>query len=482
MKTVIVGGGLTGVQLARRLINEKNDVVIIENNEETARHLTNRLNCAVLNADGNSLETLEKAGIQKADALVCVSSSDEVNMITCSLADAVYPNVLKIARVRNYAYYVNTAAASASHASQISAHHRPLYGIDFMVHPDVEAASSILKAIEHGASTEVIAFENTSFELCRITVEEGSRIEGKLVKDVRALTEKPFSVCYVESTSSAVLADGFTPINAGDKIGILTERANIAEMLDLCGSKAQALKKIALVGIDQIGTIVADSLLQKNNTLNNRFSHFFGAKNRRAKTFVIIDSNEKKAKNASERYDLEASVFNADITDESFIQEEGLNAFDLAICATTNYELNIVASAYLKSLGVDRTIAVVAGSAYENIAKNIGVDVPVPIRDAVADSIIGHLKGESVTGIHTVSGGNFETIECKIESSSKVCGKNLIQISRKGEFLVLIVKKAAEENYKIPVGKTVLEEGDRVLLITSAAANQKTINYFGKRQ
>ena len=126
MKTVIVGGGLTGVQLARRLINEKNDVVIIENNEETARHLTNRLNCAVLNADGNSLETLEKAGIQKADALVCVSSSDEVNMITCSLADAVYPNVLKIARVRNYAYYVNTAAASASHASQIRAHHRPL--------------------------------------------------------------------------------------------------------------------------------------------------------------------------------------------------------------------------------------------------------------------------------------------------------------------------------------------------------------------
>ena len=469
MKTVIVGGGLTGMQLARRLINERNDVVIIENNEETARHLANRLNCAVLSADGNNLATLEKAGIQSADALVCVTSSAEVNMITCSLADAVYPTVLKIARVRNYAYYVNTTQASISHSASKNANHRPIYGIDCMVHPDVEAANSILKAIEHGASTEVIAFENTTYELCRLTVENGSAMEGKLVKDVRALTDKPFSVCYVESAENAILADGFTPLKAGDKIGILTERANISTMLDLCGSKAQALKKIALVGAGQIGTLVANALL-------------FDKKKKKAKSFFIIDSDEKKAKTASDKFGREANIFNADITDESFIQEEGINTFDLAICATTNYELNMVSSAYLKSLGVERTIAVVAGSAYENIAKNIGVDIPVPIRDAVADSIIGHLKGKAVTGIHTISGGNFETIECKIEKSSKVCGKNLIQIAHKGEFLVLIVKKSGENIYKIPVGKTLLEEGDKVLLITSAKYNQKTINYFGGKQ
>lgn len=467
MKTVIVGGGLTGMQLARRLINERNDVVIIENNEETARHLANRLNCAVLSEDGNNLATLEKAGIGSADALVCVTSSDEVNMITCSLADAVYPKVLKIARVRNYAYYVNTTQASLSHSAFQNANHRPLYGIDFMVHPDVEAASSIIKAVEHGASTEVITFENTTYEMCRITVESGSAMEGKLVKDVRSLTDKPFSVCYVENSERAVLADGFTPLNAGDRIGILTERAHISTMLDLCGSKAQSLKKIALVGAGQIGTLVAASLVKSK---------------KKRKAFFIIDSDDKKAKIASDKFGKEANIFNADISDEAFIQEEGLNNFDLSICATTNYELNMVSSAYLKSLGVERTIAVVAGSAYENIAKNIGVDIPVPIRDAVADSIIGHLKGKAVTGIHTVSGGNFETIECKIENSSKVCGKNLIQIARKGEFLVLIVKKAGEDSYKIPVGKTILEQGDRVLLITSAKYNQKTINFFGGKQ
>ena len=107
MKIVIVGAGFTGLQLAKILVNERNDVVIIDNDEERTKYASNSIDCSVLNADGNSLATLERAEISKADALVCVTESDEVNMVTCSLVDAIYPNVLKIARVRNYEYYVN---------------------------------------------------------------------------------------------------------------------------------------------------------------------------------------------------------------------------------------------------------------------------------------------------------------------------------------------------------------------------------------
>ena len=79
MKIVIVGAGFTGIQLAKILINEKNQVTLIDNNEDVIRHQDNRLDCTIVNADGNSLETLEKVGIAKADALVCVTSSDYVN-------------------------------------------------------------------------------------------------------------------------------------------------------------------------------------------------------------------------------------------------------------------------------------------------------------------------------------------------------------------------------------------------------------------
>ena len=81
MKIIIVGAGFTGTQLARRLIQEKNDVVLVENNEDTARHVANRLDCLVISENGNNLAALKQAGIAKADALIMLTESDEVNMI-----------------------------------------------------------------------------------------------------------------------------------------------------------------------------------------------------------------------------------------------------------------------------------------------------------------------------------------------------------------------------------------------------------------
>jgi len=54
MNIIIVGAGLTGTELAKRLIAEKNNIVLIDNNEDVVRHVSNRLDCMVIEADGNS--------------------------------------------------------------------------------------------------------------------------------------------------------------------------------------------------------------------------------------------------------------------------------------------------------------------------------------------------------------------------------------------------------------------------------------------
>ena len=210
MNIVIIGAGFTGVQLAKRLISEKNDVVILDNDEEVVRHASNRLDCTVMQANGNNLENLEEAGIAKADALVCVTDSDELNMITCSLVDAVYPKLLKIARVRNYDYYVNQTTAKKHHADTFAKDHRPLYGIDFMIHPDIEAAEAIVQAVEHGAITDVVTFDNSKYELSRIQIEQGSKFDGIVVKNIRTLTQKKFILVYVEQSDSTSLPSGDT--------------------------------------------------------------------------------------------------------------------------------------------------------------------------------------------------------------------------------------------------------------------------------
>lgn len=477
MNIVIIGAGFTGIQLARRLINEKNEVTLIDNEEETVQHASNSLDCSVIQADGNSLETLEDAGISKADALVCVTSNDEVNMITCSLVDAVYPDILKIARVRNFAYYMNTEKVQKNHSQVFSGKHRPLYGIDYMIHPDVEAAQAIVQAVESGAVRDVVTFENSEYELTRILIEKKSKFAGLPLQSIRLLTKVPFLVAYVECNGTTQLPSGQTIINEGDSIGILTKKGDIAEILKFTGTEVDTIDKIALVGAGKIGTLIAERLFE-NKKKRTLISKLFG-KNKIINTNLsIIDSDKELAKEAAERFPA-AKVHCGDITDENFLYEESITTYDLVIFATHNHELNMVGAAYLESLGVGKTVSLVENAAFAEIARKIGIDVPVPLRDAVVDSIISHLRGKTVTSVHTVSSGSLEIIELTLPPDSKIRGKTLQEIANPGTFLVMLIKKVGETSYAIPTGTTSLEGNDQIVLIIDAAKSKKVLASFG---
>lgn len=483
MRIVIVGAGFTGIQLAKLLINEKNNVVVIDNDDEQMRHISNRLDCSVLVADGNNLETLEKAGIAKADALVCVTSSDEVNMITCSLVDAVYPDVLKIARVRNYAYYVNTAEAKKSHANAFSGKHRPLYGIDYMIHPDVEAAEAIVQAVENGAVSNVYSFGESEMQIFRITISEGSVFAGHKLMEIRNLTDEHLLISYIEKNGEGSIPNGNTILEPGNTIGVLASKNSISRILELCGSKQKELRKICIIGAGRIGTLVTSKIIEpkKLSLLKMISSKSVKSIKRTAQKLLIIDSDANNAKAAAEKFE-NAEVCLGDATDESFLREEGVPDFDLAICATHNHELNMVLAAYLESLGVKQTISLVTSSAFASIAEKLGVDVTVALRDVVVDSIMSHLRGNSVKEIHTVTNGDLEIIECVLPVNSPVSGKKIKELSEPGKFLVLLNKHGGTEDYEIVNGETSVHTGDHLVLIVQADYSQKILELFGNKE
>lgn len=470
MKVIIIGAGFTGTQLAKRLIADENDIVLIDKDEEVVRHASNRLDCMVVHANGNSLDTLIEVGIAKADALVAVTESDELNMITCSLVQSVYPKVLKIARVRNEDYYPQETSITQKEQ-------RALYGIDFMVHPDFEAADAIVNAVEHGAITDVLEFDDSPYEVARVTIEKGSQLDGASVQNIRHFTKLNFLIAYVEKDGQTFMPTGATILQAESRIGILANKEILKDIFELCGSKTQKLKKIALVGAGRIGNLIAEHLIEEP-TKQSIFSKLKFTHKQHSQDFVIIDDNDEKAKFASEKFK-SATVYKADITDESFIEEEDLSKFDLVIAATNNHEKNIVTAAYFKSLGVDRTIALVSSGSFALIARNIGIDVAVPIKDAVIDSILSHLKGKSITGIHTVAEGELEIIEIVLSEKAKIVGKMIKEISKPGSFIILLIKEDDSENYKVPDGNTTLEKGDKLVIITKATSNADILQIFG---
>ncbi|MCK5198527.1 MAG: NAD-binding protein, partial [Spirochaetales bacterium] len=153
MYIVILGAGRVGYMLARQLIDEGKDVALIELNSDRAKNSSNNLDCLVLNASGTNLDTLKKAGIQKADAFVSVTESDEINMIACGLVSTEFSKPITIARVRNMDYS-DTKLIDSS-----------ILGIDHLINPDREASDAIIRALEHGARSDIMKFENGKIEM-----------------------------------------------------------------------------------------------------------------------------------------------------------------------------------------------------------------------------------------------------------------------------------------------------------------------------
>ncbi|MBO7485865.1 MAG: Trk system potassium transporter TrkA [Spirochaetaceae bacterium] len=470
MKIIIIGAGFTGLQLAKRLVSEKMDVVLIDNDEETVRHASNSVDCLVIQANGNNLNTLEQAGISKADALIALTKSDEINMITCSLVDSVYPDIIKIARVRNYDYYSNSNAVSASN--------RHMYGIDYMIHPDVAAAEEIVTAYQHGAIADILEFDDSKYEMASVEIEKESCLDGIRLKDINSMSPTKVLIPLVTRDEKTFLPVGDTELKAGDTISILIEKEKLSAFLPLTGSNVHQIKRIALVGAGRIGTKIADCILKKEKEKSKSIiGKLFDKNTKNHPQLVIIDKDYNLAKEASETFE-DAIVYNADITDESFIEEENLSRFDLVIAATHNHELNMVASAYFKTLGCKRSICLVTNSAYALIAKNIDIDVAVPIKDVVVDAILSHLRGKNVTGVHTLSEGEFEVVEFEIPPDSKIRGKALKDIrTSETSFIVLLVNKG--DTYMMADGNTILETGDKLIFIVETKDNKQILSKLG---
>jgi trk system potassium uptake protein TrkA len=472
---------MVGTQLARHLIREKHDVSLIESNEERARYASNRLDCMVLHNEGNSLRVLEEAGLAKADALVCVTDSDEVNMIICGIAASRHPDLLKIARVRNDDYIRLFPSAKEYGGKHNFPGNPRILGIDHFVHPDVEASRSVLNAVEHGAMGDILAFANTSYELGSVDIARDSPFDGLALKDFRTLVKGEALVTLVERGGESILPSGATVLARGDRVHVLTKENEMDHIFKLAGRSERPLRKIGIVGGGRVGALIAEGLLNQENNGEQKkglpfFSFFKTLIPKNSRRVLIIEEDYGLCKELAARFP-EALILNEDISDESFVAEERIDDLDLIITATSDQALNMIAAIYLKSRGVRRAIAMVTGSGYAAIARQLGVDVVIPMKSVVVDSILSHLMGGGVKGVHRIGDGSIDIIEIDVGQGSPAAGTPLPDFRLPEGGLVMLVNRG--DLSFIPRGDYTFTGGDRIILIAKNGNETEIERFFG---
>jgi trk system potassium uptake protein TrkA len=102
MFVIVVGGGNTGSQLAKFLLDAGHTICVIDERPGVLEKLMEEIPPEVIiSGDGSSPTVLEKAGIQKAQVLAAVTGLDETNLVVTSLGKFEFNVPRVIARINN---------------------------------------------------------------------------------------------------------------------------------------------------------------------------------------------------------------------------------------------------------------------------------------------------------------------------------------------------------------------------------------------
>jgi len=101
MNFIVVGCGRVGAELAYRLFKNGHQVVVVDNDKQSFNRLHPDFRGRTTEGEAISADTLERAGIDKADGIALVTNSDTMNVIVGHTVRTYYPHVKQII-VRNY--------------------------------------------------------------------------------------------------------------------------------------------------------------------------------------------------------------------------------------------------------------------------------------------------------------------------------------------------------------------------------------------
>lgn len=212
MYVIVAGGGSVGYYLAKSLLNEGNEVLILERDRRRAEQINDELGSVVLCGDACEASTLAEAGASRADVVVAVTGEDEDNLVICQMAKKKFNASRTIARSNN------------PKNEQIFR----LLGID----STVSSTDLILQQIEQRLPGEALvrlrALRDADLELVEGAVAPGSVAAGKVIREV-ALPPNTLILVIIRDGRTSVATPN-SRLEAGDQVIALT-RADAEQAL-----------------------------------------------------------------------------------------------------------------------------------------------------------------------------------------------------------------------------------------------------------
>ena len=431
-RIVIIGAGEVGFHTARRLAEEHRQVIVIDHDEEQLRNIQEALDVQTLEGFGASPQVLRDAEIDKAELVLAVTNSDEVNIMACMFAKEMAPHATRVARVRNPDYHLLPGFLEKN------------LEISLLVNPVEEIVHTISRLITMPGAVEYHEFANRCIRMTGMKVDRGPLIDLPLFRFREVMGEERVMIGAIYREDRLILPSGSDVIRQGDIVHFIYEPAALPAILRVLGQKRRPVRSVCVYGAGRIGTALARFL----ETMNVRVC------------MLVNDAGECERLSRSLHSTL---ILHGDARDRSLLEEEKIGEMDAFVAVSENEESNILSCMLAKKLGAGLAVASINKPEYLALAETAGIDHIVSPRIATVNSILHYIRHGNVLASVAVSNESAETMEVFVEEDSALCGRNLRDICLPRGILFLAIVQG--QNVFIPKGDTVIPAGARVLIL-----------------
>ena len=445
MKIIIAGAGNVGTHLAKLLSREKQDIILMDDDEEKLTALSSNFDLLTVTASPSSISGLKEVGVKEADLFIAVTPDESRNMTACMLATNLGAKKT-VARIDNYEYLL---PKNKEFFQKL--------GVDSLIYPEMLAAKEIVSSMRMSWVRQWWEFCGGALILIGTKMREKAEILNIPLYELGG-PNIPYHVVAIKRGTETIIPRGDDVIKLHDIVYFTTTRKYIPYIRKIAGKEDYAdVRNVMIMGGSRIAVRTAQYV-----------PDYMQVK--------IVDNDINRCNRLTELLDDKTMIINGDGRDMDLLIEEGLKNTEAFVALTGNSETNILACLAAKRMGVEKTVAEVENIDYIGMAESLDIGTVINKKMIAASHIYQMMLDADVSNVKCLTFANADVAEFTVPAGAKITKHFIKDLGLpKGTTIGGMIRNGEGV---LVTGDTLIQPGDQVVVFCLSMMIKKIEKFF----
>ena len=445
MKIIIAGAGNVGTHLAKLLSREKQDIILMDDDEEKLTALSSNFDLLTVTASPSSISGLKEVGVKEADLFIAVTPDESRNMTACMLATNLGAKKT-VARIDNYEYLL---PKNKEFFQKL--------GVDSLIYPEMLAAKEIVSSMRMSWVRQWWEFCGGALILIGTKMREKAEILNIPLYELGG-PNIPYHVVAIKRGTETIIPRGDDVIKLHDIVYFTTTRKYIPYIRKIAGKEDYAdVRNVMIMGGSRIAVRTAQYV-----------PDYMQVK--------IVDNDINRCNRLTELLDDKTMIINGDGRDMDLLIEEGLKNTEAFVALTGNSETNILECLADKRMGVEKMVAEVENIDYIGMAESLDIGTVINKKMIAASHIYQMMLDADVSNVKCLTFANADVAEFTVPAGAKITKHFIKDLGLpKGTTIGGMIRNGEGV---LVTGDTLIQPGDHVVVFCLSMMIKKIEKFF----